>query len=133
MRDRTRGALAALLLLAVTVGLPLTLAATVGNPLHAWTSLRAGDTSDGDVIAILAGVFYLAWASFVVPVLVEIGSVVVTRVTGRPGREIRLALLGPQQEAARALVSAVLLLLPTSTATATVAAGVALPHAVPRY
>jgi hypothetical protein len=119
MHPRTRGLLAALILLGATIGLPVTLALTVGDPLHALATLRGGHASDHDIIAILTAIFYLAWASFVIPVIIEITTTITARVTRRTRREIRLPLLGAQHELARTLVSAVLLLAPTVAATAT--------------
>jgi nucleoid-associated protein YgaU len=124
-----RGALAALILLAACVGLPVALAATVGDPLHAWPSLRAGRLSDRDLTSILAAVFYLAWASFVIPAAVELTAATAARLTHRPYRPARLPLLGAQQDLARALVSAALLVLPAAR-TATAYAAPAPPVAV---
>ncbi|HWC36423.1 MAG TPA: LysM peptidoglycan-binding domain-containing protein [Mycobacteriales bacterium] len=119
---RMRGALSAVLLLAATIGLPLALATTVGNPLHSWPSLRAGQLSDTDMIAILATIFWIAWLSFAVPALLEISLAVRARITRRPLRELRIPMLGSQQDLARNLISAVLLLLPAQTATGVPAA-----------
>jgi LysM domain-containing protein len=107
-----RGLAAATILLGATLGLPLALAATVGDPLHSWPSLTAGQLSDTDVIAILATVFWLAWLSFVIPATFETVLTVRARLTRRPAREIRIPLLGGQQNLARHLIAAVLLLLP---------------------
>jgi DNA-binding SARP family transcriptional activator len=114
---RMRGALSAVLLLAATVGLPLALATTVGNPLHSWPSLRAGQLSDTDMIAILAAIFWIAWLSFAVPALLEIVLAVRARITRRPPHQFRIPMLGSQQDLVRTLISAVLLLLPAQTAT----------------
>jgi DNA-binding SARP family transcriptional activator len=119
---RIRGMLSAVLLLAATVGLPLALAMTVGNPLDSWSSLRAGQLSDSDVIAILATIFWIAWLSFAGPALLEIVLAVRARITRRPPRQIRIPMLGGQQDLARNLISAVLLLLPAQTATGASAA-----------
>jgi hypothetical protein len=115
---RLRGLLAAVLLLAATVGLPLALAATVGDPLHAWPSLHSGQLSDTNMIAILASVFWLAWFSFAVPVATEIALNIATRLGHRPRRQVRLPLLGTQQQLARQLISAVLVLVPTTSSVA---------------
>jgi hypothetical protein len=117
VRDRTRGLLAATILLAATTGLPAALAATIGNPLHDLPSLRAGQLSDSDVMAILGAVFYLAWASFVIPVAVETAVTVAAWRTRRPRRDIRLPLLGAQQHLARSLLTAALLLVPAAATT----------------
>lgn len=112
MMRRVRGLLGLVLLLALAVGLPWALAATIGNPLHQWSSIKAGDMSDRDVIAIMATVAYLAWASFALALLVEIAASLAAAVTHRPLRPIRIPLLGVQQDLARTLIAAVLLLAP---------------------
>ncbi len=114
---RFRGLLALLLLLALAVGLPWAMAATIGNPLHAWDSIRAGDMSDQDVIAIMAAVTYLAWASFALAVLVEFGETVSAALSHRPRRLARIPLLGAQQDLARTLIATVLLLAPAVVST----------------
>lgn len=117
--SRIRGAIAGLILLGATIGLPVLLAATVGNPLHDrhdWHSVLSGNLSDTDAIDLLAAVFYLAWASFVIPVAVEIVTVLTGWIGHRPPRQVRLPLLGPQHDLARVLVGAVLLLLPAAIA-----------------
>jgi LysM repeat protein len=120
MRARTatrlRGLTAAVLLLGAAIGLPTVLAATVGDPLHSWPSLTGGQLSDPDVIAILAAVFWLAWLSFVIPAMLEIILAIRVRITHRPARHIQIPLLGGQQDLARHLIAAVLLLLPAHTA-----------------
>jgi DNA-binding SARP family transcriptional activator len=116
MRTRARGLTAGVILLAATIGLPVAIAATIGDPLHSLSSIRTGPATDSEVLAILAAVFYLAWASFVIPVVVEFITATTAWIARRPRRDIRLPLLGPQQELARALVSAVLLLLPATAA-----------------
>jgi hypothetical protein len=128
MHRRTRGLIAGIILLAATIGLPIAVAATIGNPIHNWTSIHATQASDSAVMAILASVFYLAWASFVIPVLVEVATTITAWVTHRPRREFRLPLLGAQQELARTLVSAVLLILPAATATTSTAHAPITPH-----
>ncbi len=112
MTRRIQGALGLLVLLALAVGLPWALAATIGNPLDQWSSIRSGDMSDSDVIAIMAAVAYLAWASFAIALLVELTASLAAAVTRRPRRVIRLPLLGLQQDVARTLIAAVLLLAP---------------------
>src|SRR5947209_19955312 len=119
MGNRIRGAAAAIILLAAVVGLPLTLAETVGNPLQQWQALRAGDSSDAVVIAMLATVFYLAWASFVVPLIIETVTLVAARITGRPARRLRLPLLGAPHDLARALLGTILLLAAPAASTVT--------------
>ena len=112
MMRRVRGLLGLVLLLALAVGLPWALAATIGNPLDQWSSIKVGDMSDRDVIAIMAAVAYLAWASFAAALLIELGASLSAKVTHRPRREIRIPLLGVQQELARTLIATVLLLAP---------------------
>jgi nucleoid-associated protein YgaU len=126
MTNRIRGSFAAVVLLAAIIGLPLALAGTVGDPLRSWSSLRGGQLSDTDVTAILAAVFYLAWVSFVIPAVVELVLTMHARITRRPRREVRLPLLGAQQDLARHLITAALLLLPAASATMVAAAPV--PH-----
>jgi hypothetical protein len=112
MMRRVRGLLGLVLLLALAVGLPWALAATIGNPLHQWSSIRAGEMSDRDVIALMAAVAYLAWATFALALCVELAASLAARVTHRPRREIRIPLLGVQQDLARTLIATVLLLAP---------------------
>ena len=59
-------------LLGLVVGVPLLLAHTIGNPLHGWADLKAGDINDGVIIDVLAAITYLAWAQFAVSVVVEL-------------------------------------------------------------
>jgi len=64
--------LGAVLTLAVlVVGVPWLFAATIGNPLHGWKDLSAGDLSGTVVIDVLAAVVWIAWAQFTVSVIVE--------------------------------------------------------------
>lgn len=117
---RTRGITAAIVLAAAIIGLPVVLGQTVGNPIAQWPSLSSGQLPDTGVIAILATVFWLAWLTFVIPAALEIVLTVIARATRHPQRQIRLPLLGAQQDLARNLISAALLLLPAaSTAIAT--------------
>jgi hypothetical protein len=112
MMRRVRGVIGLVLLLALAVGLPWALASTIGNPLDQWSSIKAGDMSDQDVIAIMAAIAYLAWASFALALMVELGATLTAAVTRRARREFRLPLLGLQQDLARTLITAVLLLAP---------------------
>lgn len=116
MHQRIRGALSLAILLATVVGLPWVLAATVGNPLHSWSGIRAGDMSDQDVIAIGAAVAYLAWASFVLALSAEIVETAAATINSRPRRALRIPLLGAQQDLARTLLTTALLLLPAALA-----------------
>ena len=61
-------------LLLCVVGLPMLLAATIGNPLHGLGSLREGQVTDAVVIDLLAGLAYLCWAQFVLAVLTELAT-----------------------------------------------------------
>jgi hypothetical protein len=144
MMRRVRGASALIALLALSVGLPLALAATVGNPLHARASIAAGDMSDQDVIAIMAAVAYLAWATFAVALLVEVGETFAAAFGRRERRAVRIPLLGAQQDLARTLIAGVLLLAPavvsmvgpvTSAFAAAPASAVTdpVPHATPGH
>lgn len=97
---RALGAL--LLLAAVLAGLPALLAFTAGNPLDQWGDLVAGDVSDRVVVAVLAGVAYLAWAQFAAAVLAELAAGLFRR-----RRAVRLVGVFPaQQRLAHALVAA---------------------------
>ena len=61
---------ATLVLLILVVGIPLGMAATIGNPLHGWADLKVGDLTDQVIIDLLAVIVWLAWAQFAVSVLV---------------------------------------------------------------
>ena len=67
---------ATLVLLILVVGIPLGMAATIGNPLHGWADLKVGDLTDRLLIDLLAVIVWLAWAQFTVSVLVEFGAAV---------------------------------------------------------
>lgn len=71
-----RAAGAGLLLVLLVAGVPLALAATVGNPVGSWPDLLAGDVTDRVIIDILAAVACLAWAQFGVATAVELVSAV---------------------------------------------------------
>ncbi|MDT5266971.1 MAG: hypothetical protein QOI90_3597, partial [Mycobacterium sp.] len=108
---------ATLVLLILIVGVPLGMAATIGNPLHGWADLKAGDLTDAVIIDLLAVIVWLAWAQFAVSVIVEFGAAV--RHVQRP---IRIPMVpGSSQHLAHALVGAALLL---GTATAALASPV---------
>ena len=94
-----------LLLLGV---LPYLFAVTIGDPRPGWRDLLAGDASDTAVIAVLATITWLAWAQFALAVLAEIAAVLIrVPVPARiPG------VLPGQQQMARAMVSAVFMLVP---------------------
>ena len=108
---------ATLVLLVLVVGIPLGMAATIGNPLHGWADLKVGDLTDEVVIDLLAVIVWLAWAQFAVSVLVELGAA--ARHVQMP---IRIPLVpGSSQHLAHTLVGAALLL---GTATAALASPV---------
>jgi hypothetical protein len=109
---RVQGLLGLVALLVLSVGLPWALAATIGDPLSRWSSIKTGDMSDQNVIAILAAVAYLAWATFAVALAVELVLSIKAAVTRQPRRQIRIPFLGVQQDLARTLIAAVLLLGP---------------------
>lgn len=119
MIRRLRQLGAILILAGLVVGVPWLFAATIGNPLHGWKDLSAGDLSGTVVIDVLAAVVWIAWAQFAVSVIVEayaaIGN---TRLPSHiPG------VFSGQQHLARRLVTAALLI-------GTVAAVIpAMPHA----
>lgn len=108
---------ATLVLLILVVGIPLGMAATIGNPLHGWADLKVGDLTDEVIIDLLAVIVWLAWAQFAVSVLVELGAAV--RHVQMP---TRIPLVpGSSQHLAHTLVGAALLL---GTATAALASPV---------
>jgi nucleoid-associated protein YgaU len=112
---RIRGLAALIVLVALVVGIPLALASTIGNPLHAWSDLKAGDVSDAVVIDILAGIAYLAWAQFAISVLVEVAAA-----TRHVPTAVRIPLVpSASQHLAHALVAAVLLIGASSATLAT--------------
>lgn len=71
MRRAFKAGGALVVLLVLVVGIPALLAATIGNPLHGWTDLKAGDLTNEVVIDLLAAVVWIAWAQFALSVLVE--------------------------------------------------------------
>ena len=108
-------ALGALLVLLVLVaGIPLGMAATIGNPLDGSADLKVGDLTDAVVIDLLAVIVWLAWAQFALSVLIELDAAV--RHVQMP---TRIPLVpGASQHLAHTLVAAALLL---GTATAALA------------
>ena len=121
-----RAAAALLALLVLLAGIPAVLAATVGNPLTAWPDLVAGDLSDRVVIAVLAGVAYLAWAQFALAVLVEL-AVGLARVKV----PVRLPVVfSGQRQLAHVLVAAAFLLSPGAAVAAPAHPGTAVPAQV---
>ena len=91
--------------------------ATVGNPLHQWPGISAGDMSDTDVIAIMALVVYFVWATFLLALLLELPTQLAAIARRRPARSVRIPLLGWQQGLARTLVTSVLMILPVAVTT----------------
>ncbi|MBN9620784.1 MAG: LysM peptidoglycan-binding domain-containing protein, partial [Actinobacteria bacterium] len=83
-RIRQGGAIVALL--ALLAGVPWVMAATIGNPLNGWGSLKAGDLSDSVIIDVLAAVvwaaIWVAWLQFAVAVAVAVNTAV--RTSRRP-------------------------------------------------
>jgi nucleoid-associated protein YgaU len=108
---------ATLVLLVLVVGIPLGMAATIGNPVHGWADLKVGDLTDEVFIDLLAVVVWLAWAQFAVSVLVEVGAA--ARHVQIPARIPLVP--GASQHLAHTLVGAALLL---GTATASLASPV---------
>lgn len=112
-----RALAAQLTLLLCVAGLPLLLAATIGNPLHGLDSLREGQVTDAVVVDLLAGLAYLCWAQFVIAVLTELAAALrhprtpATRHLPPPRRVP--GVFARQQRLAHSLVVAALLLLPT--------------------
>jgi nucleoid-associated protein YgaU len=105
---------ATLVLLVLVLGVPLAMAATIGNPSHGWADLKVGDLTDTVLIDLLALVVWLAWAQFAVSVLVEIAAAV----RQAPTPTLIPLVPRPSQHLAHTLVGAALLL---STATAALA------------
>lgn len=79
-RIRQGGAIVALL--ALLAGVPWVTAATIGNPLNGWGSLKAGDLSDSVIIDVLAAVvwaaIWVAWLQFAVAVVAAVNTAVRT-------------------------------------------------------
>ena len=103
---------------ALLIGGPWLLSATIGNPLDRVPDLLAGDVNDHVVLAALAAALYVAWAQFAVAFAVELISAV--RRTPMPRRIP--GIFAGQQGLARALVSGALLLLPITASTVVPAA-----------
>jgi hypothetical protein len=103
-----RAACAAAGLAGLLVALPWGLAVTIGSPVPGLSDLVAGDVSDAAVIAVLASVTWLAWAQFALAVVVETVSIV----AHAPIRQGIPGVLPGQQHLARALVTAVFVLIP---------------------
>ena len=67
-------------LLALLLGVPWVMAATIGNPLNGWSALKAGDLSDSVVIDVLAAVvwvaIWVAWLQFAAAVLAALSTAI---------------------------------------------------------
>ena len=113
-----RSAASIALSLALLIGVPWLLSATIGNPLDRVPDLLAGDVNDHVVLAALAAALYVAWVQFAVAFAVELISAV--RRTPMPRRIP--GIFAGQQGLARALVSGALLLLPITASTVVPAA-----------
>jgi DNA-binding SARP family transcriptional activator len=116
-----RGILAALVLLAITVGVPVALVVVSGNPMPTpaqWDGIVNFRPDYGNEMlfgTILPVAAWALWASFALPILVEVGAQL--RGIGTPS----LKGLGLQQGAAAALVGAVALMLSAGAVPATAA------------
>ncbi len=123
--DALRGLAAGLLMAAIVIGAPVALLLVIGNPLPdlSGADLFSGRQSSEFVIKVIACVAWLAWAQVAACLLVEL--VAGVRGTGMPWR-VPFA-MGAQQDFARRLVTAVLLLATAShglqSAAAPLAAG----------
>ena len=118
---------ATLVLLVLVVGIPLVMAATIGDPLRGWADLKVGDLTGEVVIDLLAVVVWLAWAQFAVSVIVEVGAAV-----RHVHTTIRIPLVpGSAQHLARTLVGAALLLGAATAALAGPVHALAAPSARP--
>jgi hypothetical protein len=106
--DALRGLLAGLLMTAIVLGVPAALILVIGNPLPqvSGQDLFAGRQSSEFIIKVFACVAWLAWAQVAACLLVEM--VAGVRGTGMPWR-VPFA-VAAQQDFARRLVTAVLLL-----------------------
>jgi nucleoid-associated protein YgaU len=116
---------ATLVLVVLVIGIPVAMAATIGNPIHGWADLKVGDLTDTVLIDLLAVIVWAAWAQFAVSVLVEIGAAV--RHVPTP---TRIPLVPrPSQHLAHTLVGAALLLGTATAALTSPAQAVAAPSA----
>lgn len=115
-RSRLAGLGYLLILVLLVAGIPAALWALRGNPLDIpWSDfegLLAGPDDGSLLIALLPLVGWAAWATFTVPILLELAA------TLRGVKAPKLRLLRSQQRTATFLVSGALLLLTAGTATA---------------
>ena len=104
--------------LALLIGVPWALLATVGNPADRLGDLVAGDVNTQVILAAFAAVLWLAWAQFAVAFAVELVSALRRAPVPRriPG------VFTFQQGLARALVNAALLVLPLAVSSVVPAA-----------
>jgi nucleoid-associated protein YgaU len=114
VRRTIRALAAGLMLAALLLGVPVLLAATVGNPLAGLPDLLAGDITDAVVIDVLAVVALLAWVQFAIAVAAE----VVAAMRQAPMPRVPGVFAG-QQQLAHALVAAALLTTPAMSAMTT--------------
>jgi hypothetical protein len=119
-RERIHGALAVLAVVAIVVGVPAALTYTLGLPIPRTLPTREALTAEIEpltVLRILSVVVWLAWAHFVVCLVVEWHAE--RRAAGVPGR---VPLGARSQPAARRLVAAMLLLTGAGTIVTSAAA-----------
>ncbi|WP_372027930.1 LysM peptidoglycan-binding domain-containing protein (plasmid) [Rhodococcus sp. NyZ502] len=117
VRSRLAGLGYLLILLLLVAGIPAALWALRGNPLDIpfsdFESLLSNPDDGSLLVALLPLVGWVAWATFTLPILVELAA------TLRGVKAPKIRLLGSQQKTATFLVSGALLLLTAGTATAT--------------
>lgn len=117
VRSRLAGLGYLLILLLLVAGIPAALWALRGNPLDIpfsdFESLLSSPDDGSLLVALLPLVGWVAWATFTLPILVELAA------TLRGVKAPKIRLLGSQQKTATFLVSGALLLLTAGTATAT--------------
>jgi len=107
-------------------GIPLVLAATIGDPRPGWVAVEAGDVSDTALVDVLVTLAWLSWAYFAATVLVE----AVHLIGARHGRWTPEAWPGPGRQLARTLLTAAVVALPVSTSAQAFASGSAVPATV---
>ena len=106
--DTARGLVATLIMLVIAAGVPVALALFFGNPLpHVSSSSKVLTTvsSSDFILHVIVCIVWLAWAQFTACLIAEL--VAGVRGSGLPRR---VPLAGAQQDIARRLVTAVLLL-----------------------
>jgi hypothetical protein len=105
-RDTLRGLLAGLLMLAIVGGIPVVLILVVGNPIPELPKSLSDQVPVRFILKVIVCIVWLAWAQLVSCLLAEV--VAGVRGSGIPRRVPFAA--GAQQDFARRLVTAVLLL-----------------------